>query len=785
MIRVLDRKLLRDIWHLRGQVAAIAVVAACGVAVVVTTRTSYTSLLVSRATYYEQYRFADIFAPLKRAPEAVLNRLGAIPGVREAESRVVAEVSLDVPGLSEPAIGRLVSIPESGRPLLNDLHLRSGRWPEPGRRDEVIISDAFARANSLRAGDSLGAVLNGRWQRLRIVGLAVSPEYVYEVPAGGIFPDNRRFGVIWMRREALGSAFDLLGAFNDVSLALVPGASEAEVISRIDRILSRYGGLGAYGRRDQASARFLDNEIEENRVSGTIVPALFLGIAAFLLNVVLARLVSMEREQVAVLKAFGYTNRTVGWHYLKLALVMLGLGTVAGIGLGLWFASAVTDLYAQYFQFPALLFRIDGVALIGAVTVSVLAAVLGAAGAVRRVVSLTPAQAMMPPSPGRFRLGRFGRLPWLGISGRLVARNLERRPLRATFSVLGIALATSTMVLGWYFIDAIWFMANVQFKHVQQENVTVVFSRPRPGAVAYELAGLPGVLRAEPFRFVPVRLRSGHLSRRTALMGLPEDGQLHRLLDRDLTPVALPTEGLLLSSKLAEILGVKPGDPVTVEVLEGKRLVRQVPVAATVDELIGLSAYMNRVALDRLLGEGPTVTGALLRTDPLESGQLFARLKRLPGVAGVTSHDATVASFEATIAESFGIVSTVLIGFAGALAVAIVYNTARIALSERARELASLRVLGFTRAEIGLMLLGEQALLAGLGIVAGLGAGYGFAALISGLYQWELFRFPLEISTRTYVQSAGVVMLAALASGIVVRHRLNRLDLVAVLKTRE
>jgi putative ABC transport system permease protein len=588
-----------------------------------------------------------------------------------------------------------------------------------------------------------------------------------------------------MRREALGTAFDLQGAFNDCTLTLAPGASEPEVISRIDRVIARYGGLGAYGRDEQPSARFIRDEIAQNRVSGTVVPAVFLGIAAFLLNVVLARLVNMEREQIAVLKAFGYSNRAVGWHYLKLALVMLSLGTLAGIGMGLWFAQWSIGNYGKYYRFPSLLFRLDGVALASAVAVSVVAAVAGAAGAVRRVVSLAPAQAMQPPPPAHFRLGRFGRLGWLRVPGRIMVRSLERRPLRAVLSLLGIALAASTMVIGWYFIDAIRYMADAQFQHVQQEDVTVMFSRPRPAAVRYELAALPGVLRAEPFRLVPVRLRAGHLSRRTAIMGLSPDGELRQLLDRHLLPVALPPDGLLLSAKLADILRIRPGDLVTVEVQEGRRAVREIPMAAEVDELVGLSAYMNAGALDRLLQEGPAATGALLRTDPRESARLYARLKRLPAVAGVTSREATVASFDATLAESLGIVSTVFIAFAGALAVAMVYNTARIALSERARELASLRVLGFTRGEITLMLLGEQGLLAALGIGAGLLLGYALSAVLSGLYQWELFRLPLVVSTRTFLRAATVVALAAAGSGILVRRRLNRLDLVAVLKTRE
>jgi putative ABC transport system permease protein len=784
---MLDRKLVRDLWHLRGQLAAIGVVVACGVAVVVTTRTSYTSLLESRAAYYRDYRFADVFVSLKRAPEAMRARLAAIPGVAAVETRVIMPVTLDVPGLAEPATGRLVSVPERRRPILNDVHLRSGRWMELGRRDEVIVSEAFATANSLAVGASLGAVMNGRWQRLHIVGIGISPEYLYEINPGGFLPDSRRFGVLWMSRETLAPAFDLVGAFNDASLTLEAGASQADVIARMDALLARYGALGAYGRDEHASARFIDDEIAQNRVSGTVIPAIFLGIAAFLLNIVLGRLVKTQREQIGVLKAFGYSDYTVGWHYLKLALAALLAGATVGVTAGLWLALKVNETYAEYYRFPEFLFRIDGTAVMIAFTTTVLAALAGAAGAVRRVVRLPPAVAMMEEPPARFHAGPLERLGLarLGVVARMIARSLERRPVKAAFSVVGMALAVLMLLTGRFFLDAIDYLGDVQFRYVQQENISVAFAGPRPGRVRYDLARLPGVLLAESFRAVPVRLTSGHRSRRTAVMGLQHGGELRQLVGRDLTSKELPADGLLLTTKLAEVLGVQPGDTVTLAVLEGRRLTRRVAVAGTVDELVGLSAYMDTRPLARLLGEDVAASGALLRVDDRAAPALYERLKRLPAVAGVGSRDAALQSFEDTLAEGIGLTTAILIGFAGALAAAIIYNAARIALSERARELASLRVLGFTRGEVSTMLLGEQALLVAVGVVVGLPLGYGFCSVLANLYQWELFRLPLILSGRSYVFAVTVVLAAAAASAWLVRRRLDRFDLVTVLKSRE
>ena len=783
----LSRKLVRDLIHLRGQMIAISVVVACGVAVFVTTRTAYDSLVISQATYYADYRFADVFATLKRAPEAVAARLAAIPGIGVVRTRIVFDVTLDVPGSAEPAMGRLLSVPERRVPMLNDLYLRRGRYVEPGRRDEVLVGEAFAAANHLDVGDRIGAVLNGRWQRLRIVGIVLCPEYVYEIRGSDIFPDNKRFGVLWMSRDAMGPAFDMDGAFNDVVMSLAPGAREADVIAQVDRILGRYGGLGAYGRRDQISHRFLSDEIAQNRISGVLLPAIFLGVAAFLINIVLSRLVGMQRDQIAVLKAFGYGHLAIALHYVQFALAAILTGAALGTAVGLWLGALVNRMYVQFYRFPILRYEAGPTVVLLAVAIAGGAGLLGALGAVRRALALPPAEAMRPESPPRFRAGLLDRigLQALPLPVRMIARNLTRRPARAMLSMLGMAFAVAILIVGRYFVDAIEYIADVQFRLVQRDDVTVAFHDPLPLRARYDLNHLPGVLRAEPFRSVPVRLRFEHRSHLTALVGLESTTQLHQLIDRSLHTLEVPPNGVLLTTKLAEILGVARGDRLTIEVLEGERRVRAVPVVGLVDELVGLSAYMDLRALNRLMRDAGAASGAFLAVEPMAAADLYAELKHLPAVGGVAIRGVALQSFEATLARSMGIFTTVLIGFACVIAIAMVYNAMRVALSERGRELASLRVLGFTRREVAVMLLGEQGLLTLLAIPIGSVLGYQICAAVARQYQWELFRLPLVVSSQTYAFALLIVVTAAVASGLVVRRRLDQLDLVAVLKARE
>ena len=787
MVAALDLKLLRDLWRMRGQAIAIALVAMCGIATLITMRASYEALVASQMSYYEQYRFADVFAHFKAAPLGMLEQVREIPGVNEADGRVVFDASLDVPGLDEPASGRLVSLPLQPNTGLNRVHLRSGRMPEVANRLEVLASEAFSEANRLRPGDTLSAIINGRKQRLHVTGIAISPEYINEM-SGNTFPDNRRFGVLWMPREALAAALNMKDSFNDLSVILAPHASESLVIERLDRLFAPYGALGAYGRKDQLSHSFLDNELVSNKVSGTVIPAIFLGVAAFLIHNVLLRITALQRAQIALVKSFGYSSLAVAGHYLKFALLTVMIGGVLGIALGAWIGGGLADLYAKFYHFPYLHFSLSGFAVAVSLLVAALSAVFGAVLAVSRVLALAPAEAMRPEAPARFKPGpleRLGLQRFMPLSMRMIMRNLERNPVKALLSILGLALALSLMITGQYTFDALDEIIRLQFRTAQRDDVSVSFNEVRDISVAYNLASLPGVLRVEPFQSIPVEMRHGHRLKKTAILGLGPSRELRRVLDENERPVELPQEGIVLPQVLADVLAAGPGDILSIELLEGERQTIEVRVARIVDEPIGSLAYMDSAALSRAASRSETAAGAYLAVDPKYQVELYRTLKTIPAIRSVSLREAMLQSFLATVAENMRINTIVLVVFACVIAVGVVYNSARIALSEHALELASLRILGFTKAEVGRMLLGEQSLLTLAAIPLGCLLGYGLAALLSELLSQELFRIPLVVSTRTFLLSIAVVLLSAAASGFIVWRKVQKLDLIQVLKTRE
>jgi putative ABC transport system permease protein len=789
-MRALDRKLFRDLWHLRGQVLAIAAVIMGGVATMVMSLSTYDSLVTTRDRFYSEYRFAEVFASLKRAPDPVAERLAALPGVERLETRVRAGVKLEVAGFSDPITVLLLSLPDAGAPQLNALHLKRGRMVQPWSTDEVVLSDTFADAHRFQPGDTLAAIINGKRKTLTVVGVAVSPEYVYQIAPGAMFPDFKRYGVLWMGRNALAAAYDMKGGFNQVSLTLARDAHEQDVIDRVDAILAPYGGTGAYGRRDQFSNRFLTEELKQLRTMATVFPAIFLGVAAFLLNVVLSRLIALQREQIATLKAFGYSYLAIGVHYVKLVLLMVLLGVAAGITLGTWFGQGLSHVYTETtFRFPYLDFHLSAGIILIALAVSSLAAVSGTLLSVTRAVRLPPAEGMRPEMPETYRttlIERIGLQRWFSAPTRMILRHIERRPLKSLLTVLGIACACGLMMVGNYQKGAIDFMVDVQFRQASREDLGLTFIEPTSGRALHELAALPGVDFVEGFRDVPAILRFGHYHYRAALFGIQPQGQLHRSLDAQLKPVALKPGGVVLTDHLANrILHVKPGDMLTVEVLEGRRPVLQVPVLGITKQYLGVSAYMQQDSLNALMREGNTVTGAYLAVKPGTEAALYASLHERPRVLGMVANAAAIQSFYATIGEFilfYNLVATVL---AGAIGFGVVYNSARIALSERGRELASLRVLGFTRGEIAYILLGELALLTLAAIPVGFLVGVGLVGILVVAFRSELYRLPLILTPENYAMGASVVIVSALLSGLLLWLRLGRLDLVAVLKTRE
>jgi putative ABC transport system permease protein len=786
-VSVLERKLARDVWRLKGQVATIALVLACGIMAMLMMRSTYHSLLAARDSYYAEYRFGDVFARLERAPDGLATRLEEIEGVMVVYPRIVEDVMVPMPDDPDPITGRIVSVPDVGQPALNALYLRSGRMPA-ATAEEAVVLESFVEAHGLDIGDRIPAVIEGRLREIEIVGTALSPEYVLAMSGREPMPDKRRFAVLWMARSAIAPAFQMEGAFNDVVIKLEHGASLPVVLAAIDRELAPYGGYHAVGRDKQLSNAALQSELDQLRSLAVIIPAIFLAVAAFLVNVVVSRLVFLERTQIAVLKALGFTDRRIALHYLGLIALVVAIAGVLGVAAGIWSMRWMTNLYGDFYRFPTRLYDLSPSLIAITLGIGLGAAVAGALGAVRRVTRMQPAEAMRPPSPlvyrrslaETLRLARF-----LGASAMIVVREIERRPLRFALSTCGIAMAVAIFLFGRFSWDSFDRLMSDRFVREHREDLTVTLRRARSITATYDLGAMPGVIAAEGVRSVPARMHFGARWRDITIQGLPAGGTLRTLLDGGTRPVVLPAQGVVVSSELASRLGIRGGDAADVEILEGAWEHRDLLVVGEIDEPFGMHAYARADWLAEWLREAPRVNAVMLAIEPGRADEVRARLKQLPEVLGVTSTQHTIDLYRAQTGESMFFFVLVLTVSAAAIAIGVVYNNARIALSLRGRDLATLRVLGFTRHEVAMILLGEIGAQVVLGIPLGLIGGTWGCEQFALAMRTEALRFPMYIAPATYAIAATIALVSGIASALLVRRKLGQLDLIGALKSSD
>jgi putative ABC transport system permease protein len=793
-VKALDRKLLRDLRLMWSQVLTIALVVASGIGGFLITLSAVDSLALARDRFYATGQFADVFASVKRAPESLAQTLRALPGIADVQTSTEMVVRVQIDGDPDPIIGQLIGVDARIPRRMNLITVR-GRTAgdaslSPGRARSdgalpVWVSETFVMAHSLKPGDRLSALINGKYRSLVMAGVALSPEYIFAALGG--LPDQRGFGVFWLDREALAAAYDMDGAFNRVAVKLAPGASEHSVIDALQHQLARYGGREAFGRDQQTSHMMLNDEIKGQHVLGTVLPSIFLGVAAFLLNVVVSRLVATQREQIAALKALGYPNLAIAAHYLKMVLVIVAIGFALGLTLGHVVGGMLTDLYAEFFRFPQFSHQMAPWLVVTSLLLTVTTAVVGTLNAIGATVRLAPAEAMRPPAPGHYRrtvLERLGitRIP---TAARMILRNMERRPWRSVLSIGGVAAAVAIVIMGNFFRDAIDYIVETQFTLAMRNDISVWTLEVVPAMAGQELRRLPGVRRVEASRSVPVTLVNGHLRERSQIQGRDGAALLSRIVDLNQHAHRIDGDGLVLTDRLARKLDVRVGDRLQVEVLEGRTRTLQLVVEATVSEMMGLNAYMRRSALNRVLGDGDLANGFALSLMPGQEDAVLAATRTMPRVAGAFSKSTTLRNMQEISARNIRIMSTVLTIFASVIAIGVVYNNARIALAERTWELASLRVLGFSRAEVSGLLLGEMAISIAIALPLGMALGLGLVHLIAALLQTDQFHFPVVISAHTYAWAGICVVAAGVASALVVRRRIDRLDMVAALKTRE
>ncbi|MBN1900920.1 ABC transporter permease [Candidatus Sumerlaeota bacterium] len=793
MNRILFKKLLRDLRARKGSLLALVIIVTVGIGVYVGMVAVYRDLVSSRDSYYRAQRLADFSVDLKRAPKWALDDVASLPNVREVRGRINIGVLIHLPGVDEPISGAAISLPEERSPVLNDVLLRAGCWFSNSSNKEVILNNSFAEANRLRPGSRIKVLLLDQQHELLVVGTAMSPEFVSLIPSsGGFVPDPARFGVIYLPEKFLQQSCDLDGAYNQIIGMAYDNSpvSLDNTLKLIEEKLDLFGVTNTTPVEDQASVRYIADEIRGIKISAHVMPSLFLVVAALALNILMGRLVAQQRSIIGALKAVGYGNGTIMSHYLCYGLVIGMAGGILGAAFGCWMQRALVKIYRQFFILPDIRARIYMDILWNGMIISIVFSLLGTLKGVWFASRLEPAIAMRPPAPEKGARILPERIPlfWnlLPFRWKMILRAIFRNPFRSSVSILASLISTALICATLCNVDALNYLMSYEFEKASREDYSITLRDPKGRRVSSEAASLPSVVHAELQLAVTCDLRNGARKKRIGVIGLIRNNFLYTPLDATGNPVIMPEEGLVFSRKLAEILEVNPGDSISLRSLIGERRRVTAPVVAVVDTYFGLSAYADIEYLSRLIGE--EWTGNIIKANvdkKRNHDALFMALKEMPSVIGIAERTRSLTQLNETFGQTMGIMITLMVLFAGLIAFGSILNTALVSLSERQRESGMLRVLGYAPIQVTSIFAGESQLLNVIGIMAGLAAGIGLSHLIAYTYSTELYRFPAVVYPIRLVQSAILMLIFISLAQLIIYYMVEKLDWLEVMKVKE
>lgn len=790
-MKVMTKKMLRTILQTPGQSLAVVMVVLCGTACYITLASAHRNLLLTRDTYYAQYRLADFEIMLERVPVTTLFKVEELAGVRQVRGRIVKDVTLDIEGIDETRVGRVISMPNRRDAVLNDVVILAGRYFTEGMQNEVILSERFAQENGLSVGASIAMSLEGKKYALRIVGLGQSPEYIYMTRSiQDIIPNPERFGILWVPQDFAETAMDMQAACNNIIGSVDDLDQLDQILDEADDLLDSYGVFAKVKKEDQVSNRFISDEIQALGVLAYIIPSIFLGIAALVILVLLNRMVRNERTQIGLLKAFGYSNWAVASHYLQFALLLSVAGSLGGFFVGQLLANMLIRMYVTFvYQIPMLESRIYPEILARALGIATGFALLGALSAAWRAAHIQPAESMRPEAPRlahRTWIEEFDAL-WrrLSFSSKMIVRNVARNRFRSSLNAFAVMVSSGLLIVGFSAIDSMDYLLKFMFEVTQREDVKVGFVSERGKGALYEAARFDHVQLAEPVLEYPFELRAGWRKKDIMIVGLPRNAQLQKLTDDKERVVDIGERGLVLSEYLAEDLGVEVGSMVTLKPLMGRVTgEKRVTVSKIVKQYFGYSGYMNIEALSRVLDEGFAMNAVLLKVEGGMAHELNRKLKDVSGVSSVIVKADSLQGLKDTIAASMDISSAMIVFFAGIIAFSVIYNVTAVSLAERQRELASLRVLGFSNAEVGRIIYHENFLTGVIGLSLGMPFGIVICLWVVRAFDNDLYRLPFYIDPKTLIIANVASILFVGIANFSVRWKIHRLDMVEVLKER-
>ena len=792
-MNILNRKLRRDLWQTKGMLVAVILIVALGVGCLVGMMGTSLNLQLARDAYYGQCRMADFWVDLKKMPVTELDVLDDLKGISEMRARIAFQVIVDLEGVEEPLSGTLLTLPAEPSPVINNILIQSGTYFTSRRQDEVIVSEAFARARGIRDGDTIHLIMNGQRKALFVVGTAMSSEFVYMMPPGSITPEPSRFGVFYVKRGFGEDALGFHGACNSLVGRLSRKARQdtQPLFDDLRHRLKPYGLFAITPLRLQASNLYLSGELTGLATISFFIPTIFLLVAIFVLNVLMSRLAQQQRTIVGTLKALGYGNRKIFFHFIQFGLFVGVGGALLGCLLGYWIADSLTIQYRMFFAFPQLDNRFyPGLNLV-ALVIALVFGVIGTLKGIQTVLHLSPAEAMRPPAPPGG--GAVFLEAWTGIWQRLefrwqiVLRNLIRNKGRTLTGIFSAAMGAALVLITFGTLDSMQYMLDFRFDRVDHADHALTLRNDRGGGALYEAGELPGIQAAEPILNVPCHFQNGNHRKKGMIQGLVRGARLTEPSSVSGARVAVPETGLLMARRLGKELGLSPGDRVRVTPTQGQQQPVDLPVAGFIDSLFGLCVYADYDYLNRQISEAGAVSALQLKglPTPVEMRRFLRRIKSWPDLADYAETSFQKQVMQNAFVNQMGQMVYPLILFGAVIFFGAILNGSLISIIERAREIATFRVLGYQPGEISAIFLRENMIQYGIGALLGLPLGWWLLWAINSQYTNDMYSVPTIVAPVSWVKTVVLSFGFILAAHVFVKSDIKRLHWQDALSMKE
>lgn len=785
---VLFRKLIRDIKEAKGQFISILIVVTIGVMFYSGINSTFRNLMNASTKYYSDYRFGDIWVDFYKAPESVMDRINALPYVKMSTGRIVMNAGINIS--DENATVRFITLPDVKEDIVNDINLKSGRYFSREEANQCLVEEEFFKAHNLKLGDYIYPVVNGNEVKIKVIGTVKSPEFVYTLKDNSeLMPDSKKFGIIYVKSSFGQSIFGFESSINNASILLQNGVELEDAKDDIERHLKNYGVTDIIDKDDQISNSMLSTEMEGLESMGSAFPIVFFIVAAVIIYIMMGRMVENQRTQIGILKALGFTDMQVLFHYLSYSIFIAVTGSILGSIFGMYLGAGLTKLENMYFHLPLTEMRIYPDLVLPASLLTLIFCLLAGYNSCKTVFKIMPSEAMKPKSPaiGKKILVERVKYLWSNIDNtwKIILRNIFRHKRRALLTSTGVIFSTALLVFALGMNDSVDFTIEQQYQNIQDYDIKVSFSKLLSLDELNSIKNIPGVTKMEPVLETGIEIQNGWRKKDVALTAVVNNPEMYRVVDKSGNSVNLPDHGIVVPEKLANILGIKLNDTVFLKpFLPGKEK-KEVEVKGIAAQYIGLSAYSSMDNINNIMGEGKIANSAVLRLEnPSFEGEVKDKLKDMGAVSSVQSKsDALNALLQnlGSMTSSIG----VMILLAAILSIAVVYNTTTINIFERQREIATLKVLGFKDNEIKKLVFYENYIITTLGLILGLPCGSWLGNYLMTTMTTDFYSMPFITKLWTYVLAAVLTFVFTVMANMILMKKIKSISIVEVLKSRE